>query len=164
LEPATATPAEAPTTAPQIDSDSAAAATSLPAARPEPAIKYPAPDLPGPPDAYPLGWKAGIVLKWRPGGQLAEDEFYHVHLEACRQMDGSHWYGVCVSTKDTTLEIEPGFLDPFHPPNQDGFAEVEWWVHVVRKTGEDEHGKPQGVALGHPSQRWTFIAEPKPGG
>lgn len=165
LEPDTPTPptpTATPSTAPKADTATPAAAIE-PTATSVPALKYPSPELLGPPDAYPLAWKAGIVLKWRPVGQLAADEYYYLHLDAYRQMDDSHWYGDYIFTKDTTLEIEPGFLAPFHPPQQDGFGEVRWWVHVVRKTSEDEHGKPQGVDLGHPSQKWTFVTEPKPG-
>ncbi len=107
LEADTATPLP-PTATPAATATEAAAtpaAATEPTATPVPALKYPSPELLGPPDAYPLGWKAGIVLKWRPVGQLAEDEFYHLHLEAFRRMDVAHWYGDYLFTKDTAVEI-----------------------------------------------------------
>jgi len=156
-------PTPTSTTVPAANTDTPVAADQA-TATPAPVHKYPSPELLGPPDAYPVAWKPGVALKWRPVGQLAEDEYYYLHLEAYRKMDDAHWYGDYIFTKDTTLEIEPDFLAPFHPPEQDGQAVVTWWVHVARKTGENEHGKPLGVELGAPSPKRTFVTEPKPGG
>ena len=48
--------------------------------------------------------------------------------------------------------LRSAFLAPFHLPSEQGQAEVYWWVRVVRKTGEDENGKPVGVDI-EPAQR-----------
>ena len=82
---------------------------------PAPVLKYPSPELLGPPDGYPVGWKSGIVLKWRAVGPLAEDEYCHLHLDAYRRMDNAHWYGDYLFTKDTTVEIAPGFFSSLPP-------------------------------------------------
>jgi hypothetical protein len=103
-----------------------------------------------------------VLLEWSEVGELAEDEYYHLHLDAVREVTDEPWYGDYVYTKDASYRIEGAFLAPFHPPQSQGDAVVSWWVRVVRKTGEDENGKPLGADLSAPSEKWTFIAESKP--
>jgi hypothetical protein len=161
-----ATPTKEPATqAPRAQEPATAAPPTEPPAATEPAafLKYPAPEPLGPPDAYPVGWKAGVTVKWRSVGQLAQDEFYCLHLDAYRERDDTHWYGDYLFTKEHTLEITPEFLAPFHPTEADGRAAVHWWVEVVRKTGENEQGKPLGVELSESGRMQTFVTEAKPG-
>ena len=94
--------------------------------------------------------------------ELAEDEYYHLHLDVYRQTDGEHRYGDYVFTKDTSYLAEGAFLAPFHLPAEEGLGRVEWSVRVVRKTGEDETGKPVGVDLSLPSEKRSFTLDPKP--
>ena len=95
-------------------------------------------------------------------GELGEDEFYHVHLERPPKTEAEQWYGDYVYTKDTELLVEGAFLAPFHLPAEQGHGVVYWWVRVVRRTGEDASGKPIGIDIGAPSEKRTFVTEPKP--
>jgi hypothetical protein len=146
----TAEPAGTPATAKPINTTSAEA------------FKYPPPALLEPPNGRPVGWKDTVTLEWTSAGDLAEDEYYHLHLDAFREVTGEHWYGDYVFTKETTYLLDQTILAPFHPSAEKGQAIVYWWVWVVRKTGEDEHGKPLGVDIGTPSEKRFFVTEAKP--
>lgn len=125
-------------------------------------FKYPPPVLLEPPDNRPVSWNSTVLLKWSSVGELAEDEFYHVHLERPPKTEAEQWYGDYVYTKDTEFLVEGAFLAPFHLPAEQGHGVVYWWVRVVRRTGEDASGKPTGIDIGAPSEKRTFITEPKP--
>ena len=127
-------------------------------------FKYPPPVLLDPPNNRPVSWGSTVLLIWDSVGELAEDEYYHVHLERPpKPGTNQEWYGDYVYTKDTQFLVEGAFLAPFHLPQDQGYGVVYWWVRVVRKTGEDENGKPIGVDISPPSEKRTFITEPKPG-
>jgi hypothetical protein len=123
---------------------------------------YPAPGLLEPSNNQPVPWQSTVLLKWESVGDLAADEYYHLHLERPPKTDGQQWYGDYVYLKETEFLIEGAFLAPFHLPSDQGHGVVYWWVRVVRKTGEDENGKPLGVDISPPSEKRTFITEPKP--
>jgi hypothetical protein len=125
-------------------------------------LKYPGPALLEPPDAQPVSWKSTVLLKWSSVGTLAEDEYYHLHLERRPEGVGQDWYGDYVYTKNTQYLAEGAFLDPFHPPEEYGQGTVYWWVRVVRKTGEDDSGKPVGMDIGEYSGERTLILDAKP--
>jgi hypothetical protein len=127
-------------------------------------LKYPPPALLDPPNDQPVSWKSTVTLRWSSAGQLAKDEYYHLHLERRPQTEGDSWYGDYVYTKDTKYLAEGAFLAPFHPPAEQGKGVVYWWVRVVRKTGEDQSGKPIGVDVGETSEERTLILDPKPAG
>jgi hypothetical protein len=127
-------------------------------------LKYPAPVLVDPPNNRPVSWNGELTLIWEPVGELAEDEYYHVHLERPPKTEAVDWWGDYVYTKDTELVLQSPFLAPFHYAAEHGHAVVYWWVRVVRKTGEDEAGKPLGVDLSAPSEKRTLILDPKPEG
>lgn len=142
------------------------AATSKP---PEPTdtpdasnLVYPPPALLDPPNGRPVSWQSTVILKWSSVGDLAKDEYYHLHMERRPQTAGEDWYGDYIYTKDTSYLAEEDFLAPFHQPADRGEATVYWWVRVVRKTGEDENGKPIGVDIGAHSEERTLRLEPKP--
>ena len=143
-----------PTSAPPAPTNTAAAADLI----------YPPPALLDPPDGRPVSWKSSVLLKWSSVGELAEDEYYHLHLERRPAGEGQEWYGDYVFTKEPQYWAEVAFLAPFHPPQEVGKATVYWWVWVVRKTGEDENGKPIGVDIGAQSEERTLILDPKPEG
>jgi hypothetical protein len=154
---ASAQPAETgavPTLAPPTPSNTPDAADLI----------YPPPALLDPPDGRPVSWKSTVLLKWSSVGDLAEDEYYHLHLERRPTTEGQEWYGDYVYTKEPEYWAEADFLAPFHTPEEAGKATVYWWVRVVRKTGEDENGKPTGVDIGAPSEERTLILDPKPEG
>jgi hypothetical protein len=141
------------------------AALPVPTATPAPeSIEYPPPTLADPPDGRRVAWKTTITLFWRGVGDLAKDEYYHVHLDRPPTVEEVAWYGDYIYTKDTALLVEQSFLAPFHLDAEHGSAVVYWWVRVVRKTGEDEDGKPLGVDISVPSEKRFFVVEPKPGG
>ncbi len=161
--PATPTPAAAQKTpqTPGPTQTTKPTPTQTPAAA---EFKYPPPVLLEPPNNRPVSWKSTVLLVWEPVGELAEDEYYHVHLERPpKPGTDQEWYGDYVFTKDTQFLVEGAFLDPFHLPQNQGYGVVYWWVRVVRKIGEDENGKPIGVDISPPSEKRTFITEPKPG-
>jgi len=117
-----------------------------------------------PPPNRPVSWGSTALLLWTPAGDLAEDEYYHVHMERRPRTAEEPWYGDYVYTKDTQFLAERDFLAPFHPAQEHGHGIVYWWVRVVRKTGEDKNGKPIGIDISPSSEERTLIVEPKPGG
>jgi hypothetical protein len=172
-EKATAEPTKRATEAPEATAEpeeTAAEPTETSAAQPPPPTRtpemaetiYPPPVLLEPPNNRPVRWRESVPLIWSSVGELAEDEYYHLHLERRPQTEGQEWYGDYVYTKETEFLVEPSFLAPFHPPNAQGHGFVYWWVRVVRKTGEDENGKPIGIDLSPSSEERVFIVEPKP--
>ncbi len=152
--PATATAsAEAPSPTPQ------------PTDTPNPTnFKYPPPVLSEPPIDQLVSWNGTVLLKWISVGELAEDEYYHLHLERRPRTAQEPWYGDYVYTRDTQFLAEGAFLAPFHPSEEHGQGVVSWWVRVVRKTGEDTNGKPIGVDISPSSEERTLIVDPKPEG
>jgi hypothetical protein len=111
-----------------------------------------------------VSWGSRVLLKWTSVGDLAEDEYYHLHLERRPRTPQEPWYGDYVYTKDTQFLAEGAFLAPFHPSEEHGQGVVYWWVRVVRKTGEDTNGKPVGVDISPSSEERTLNVEPKPEG
>jgi hypothetical protein len=136
-----------------------ATSTSTPEAS---ALKYDAPELLEPADGSRIPWKGTLLLTWSSAGTLTGDEYYHLHFERPPRTESEQWYGDYVFTKDTEFLLQGAFLAPFHLSADQGEAAVEWWVRVVRKTGEDAGGKPEGSDVGLHSERRTLILEPKP--
>ena len=138
-----------------------ASATSTPAVG---EMKYPPPVLLEPPDNRPVSWRNTVLLQWSAvtDGELQEDEYYHLHLERRPRTEGEQWYGDYVYTKETEYRAEGPFLAPFHPSSEHGPAVVYWWVRVVRRTGQDENGKPIGIDISPYSEERTLILEAKP--
>jgi len=163
---ATAKPTAAGTAAPGATTSTmpGATATQTPTltARPTATPKYAAPVLLEPPYGVSISWKYKALLIWQPVGDLAEDEYYCVHLDALRENDQSPWYGDYMFTKDSSFLAGDAFLAPFHPPESQGRGQVYWWVSVVRKTGQDENGKPVGIEISPPSEKWMFVTKSKP--
>ena len=162
--PTATSPTQSPTTAPK-PTQTKAATSEPPAPTDTPDasdLVYPPPALLDPPNERPVGWESTVTLKWSSVGDLAEDEYYHLHMERRPATEGEDWYGDYVYTKDTSYLAEGAFLAPFHPPGDYGESTVYWWVRVVRKTGEDENGKPTGVDIGAHSEERTLRLDPKP--
>lgn len=156
---ATASPgATVTTTATQTPMLPAPTITSRPTATP----KYAAPVLLEPPNEVSISWGYKVLLIWQPVGDLTEDEYYCVHLDAYRESDRAPWYGDYAFTKDSSFLVGDAFLAPFHPPQLQGRAMVYWWVSIVRKTGQDQSGKPVGVEISPPSAKRLFVTESKP--
>jgi hypothetical protein len=147
------TPTPTPTPLPPTPTDTPAADLLI----------YEAPVLLEPPSGLVVPWKGKMLLKWSSVGKLGPDEYYHLHFERPPITEGQTWYGDYVFTKSTEYLAEAAFLDPFHPPAEQGQGKVYWWVRVVRKTGEDANGKPLGVDISLPSEKHSFLIDPKPG-
>jgi hypothetical protein len=127
------------------------------------AYEYPAPVLLKPPVDQPVSWRSTVLVQWSPVGTLAAGEYYHLRVYR-PTTPGLEDYGDYVFTKQTEYRLERTFLAPFHPPAGGGQAVVYWWVSVVRKTGEDQNGKPIGIEISLPSDKWTLVLDPKPEG
>jgi hypothetical protein len=117
-----------------------------------------------PPPEGRVAWRDRVLLKWTPVEGLAEDEYYRLEFDRPQITEGMVPYGDYVFVKDNEYLWEKAALAPFHPPEVQGEAVVYWWVRVVRKTGEDENGKPVGVDVSPPSVKWVLILETKPEG
>jgi hypothetical protein len=126
------------------------------------ALRYPPPALLDPPNNQPVSWKSTVLLKWSSVGDLAEDEYYHVHLERPPKSETVEWWGDYAYTKEPEFLAEAALLAPFHYSADYGHAVVYWWVRVVRKTGVGEDGKALGEDIGVHSEKRTLILEPKP--
>jgi|GEM_PF-1679122 len=127
-------------------------------------IKYSAPVPLDPPPEGRVSWRSRVLLNWTPVGELAEDEYYRLEFDRPPTTEGMEPYGDYVFVKDNQYLWEKAALAPFHPPEVQGDAMVYWWVRAVRKTGEDENGKPLGIDISPPSDKWALILEPKPEG
>jgi hypothetical protein len=156
---------ETPTRAPAQTGEPAqeATATTQPATptnTPDASVlTFPPPALLDPPNNQPVAWKSTMLLRWSPVGELAEDQYYHLHVERRPQTEGQTWYGDYVYTKETEHLLEAAFLAPFHLSAEHDKAVVYWWVRVVRQTGVDDNGKPVGVDIGAPSEERTMILD-----
>ena len=126
-------------------------------------LKYGAPILLDPPSNMSVSWGSTVLFKWTTVGELAADEYYAVEFHRPPK-PGMQEYGDTFFEKGTEYLWAGSAKDPFHPPEVQGPVVVDWWVRVVRKTGETESGKPFGIDLSLPSQKWTLILNPKPGG
>jgi len=125
-------------------------------------VKYPPPALQEPPNGQPVPWNSTVLLKWSSVGELAENEYYHVHLERRPRTAEEEWYGDYIYTKETEYRAQGTFIAPFHPAAATGTGVVYWWVRVVEKIGEDENGKPLGVDVSPSSEERTLLLDPKP--
>jgi hypothetical protein len=155
---------ESATMTPEPAETGAATTPALPTATNTPqtsAVKYPPPVLLDPPDNRPVSWKSTVLLKWSSVGELAADEFYHLQLEIRPRWAGDYAYGDYVYTKENQFLLEGAFLAPFHPPAGSSASVINWWVRVVRQTGQSEAGKPIGIDISPYSEERTLIIEPK---
>lgn len=159
--PTATSPTQSPTAPKPTQTKAATSEPPAPTDTPDASdLIYPPPALLAPPNGRPVSWQSTVILEWSSVGDLAEDEFYHLHLERRPKTEGEDWYGDYVYTKSTSYLVD--FLVPFHLPADHGQAIVYWWVRVVRKTGEDENGKPTGVDIGLHSEERTLRLEPRP--
>jgi hypothetical protein len=161
--PTATSPTQSPTASRATPTKETTSQPPRPTSTPDTAnLKYPPPALLEPPDGIVISWGSTVTLEWSSVGKLAEDEYYHVHLERRPKTAGEQWYGDYVYTKDTDYLADRAFLAPFRLQPDQGQAIVYWWVRVVRETGEDEAGKPVGVDIGAYSEERTFKLEPSP--
>jgi hypothetical protein len=161
--PTASEPTQSPTASSATQTKAATAQPSTPTNTPNAAnLKYPPPALLDPPNEIVVSWGSTVTMKWSSVGKLADDEYYHVHLERRPKAEWESWWGDYIYTKDTSYLAERSFLLPFRLQPGQGQAIVYWWVRVVRKTGEDEDGKPVGVDIGAYSEQRTLRLEASP--
>lgn len=95
-----------------------------------------------------VGAQSKIILTWQPARPLAADEYFQVRVD--------YNYGegnpqLTFSTRATSFQL-PASL--YANPNCGVF---NWQVTVMRQTGTDESGQPEGVAVSYASLYWYVI-------
>jgi hypothetical protein len=155
----TATPSRTPTSAPtRTASPTRRPATATPVPTEPPptvGVQYPAPALISPFDGQVFSERDRITLSWQPVGQLAPNEYYvpTVAFSPYRE-PGATWYDETVPwLKETNWNLSEHrwLLDE----SSDG--QFRWAVRVLRRTGINEEGRPEGVAASPLSAVRTLI-------
>jgi hypothetical protein len=81
-----------------------------------------------------------IVLEWQSVGQLAADEYYVPTVAYLRF--GETWYDETPWTKELSWTMsDHGYLLDLSDNGQ-----FRWAVRVMRRTGVNDKGKPEGTA------------------
>ena len=116
------------------------------------ARQWPAPELLGPPlGAIFLGQAQPIVLQWRPLKELAADEYYEVRVDY-NYKEGNP--SATFTTRETQLALPESL---YQAPNCGVF---NWQVTLMRQTGVDKAGQPQGEPISYNSLysyvRWSY--------
>ncbi len=161
---ATATPTMEPTAtlAPTNTPRPTARPTSPPpppAPTPTPAVRpqFPAPPLLSPTNGQVFSSRDTIVLRWEPVGQLAPDEYYVPAVHYLRY--GDSWPDETPWLKEPSWEMsEHRYLLEL---SDDG--DFRWAVRVMRRTGINNEGKPEGTARSPMSEVRTLEWK-RPGG
>jgi hypothetical protein len=92
-----------------------------------------------------MGAGEPIVLRWTALESLEADEYYRVKVDYNYSESNTaleYW------TRDTQLVLPPDLYDV---PNCGVF---NWRVTLMKKSGADADGQPEGVALSYPSLYW----------
>jgi hypothetical protein len=136
-------------------------ATPAPTATQQPTrvgVQYPAPVLASPADGQLFTARDPIPLAWQPVGQLGPDDYY-VTTVSYRHF-GEIWYDETPWTKETrwTLSEHRYLLD------LSDNGQFRWAVQVMHRTGIDDEGRPQGIAVSPSSEVRTLIWEAPTGG
>ncbi len=92
-----------------------------------------------------MGDSAPVVLRWKPLKELAAGEYYRVKVD----YDYSESNTVVVYTTRETQLVLPASL--YASPNCGVF---NWQVTLMRQTGTDADGQPDGSPLSFPSLYW----------
>jgi hypothetical protein len=133
--PSPPTPTPSPTRAPEP--------TATPVSAPE--IEYEAPILTWPEDGTVWGPRYAVVLRWKPVGELAEDEYYDVQV--WWDNGTRHWGQYQQDTEWVFPELLRGESE------DDRFY---WNVTVRAQIGEARKG-PSDPPLSPPSDTWFFL-------
>ena len=126
---------------------------------PEPLARLlPGPELVSPPlGARFEGLGRPVVLQWKPVKPLAPDEYYEVDVDYNRVETNNL---VRLTTRATELTLPVGL---YETPNCGVF---NWQVTLMRQTGTDAAGRPQGQAVSYRSLywyvRWSYPAGQAP--
>ncbi len=108
--------------------------------RPTAGPQFPAPVLQSPPEGRVYSSNDSVVLRWEPVGQLAPDEYYVPTVAFLRF--GETWYDETPWTKQPSWDMsEHRYLLDLSDN-----GEFRWAVRVMRRTGINNEGKPEGTA------------------
>jgi hypothetical protein len=155
--PPTATPVPPPPTPEPV-----VVATPEPTATPVPPAanqKYAAPVLIDPPDGQEIYHVSGVVpiLRWKPVGELAANEYYHVTFRVKRQNgDVVRWIGL--DTASTELIVTEG--DAILMRTQPQVGEVAWFVVVLSQNGDAWQPGKEGAQISPESETRVFLMKP----
>lgn len=146
---ATPTRAATPTATPTATLTPTRPPTATPTVPPTP-TPFPAPSLLAPADGQYFGSGSPVLLQWTSVGPLPADAYYVITLA---YPHGSEtWYDETPWLKDTSwLVNEHSYL--LDLSNDGSFV---WSVRVMRRTGEDDRGRPVGIPLGPSSEERSF--------
>ena len=117
---------------------------------PPTATPFPAPTLLAPANGQYFGSGSPVLLQWTSVGSLPADAYYVITL--------AYPHGNATCYDETPWLKETSWLVNEHSylldlSNDGSFV---WSVQVMRRTGEDEHGRPVGVPLGPMSEERSF--------
>jgi serine/threonine-protein kinase len=122
-----------------------------------------APILMSPGDGQTFAHNDQIVLEWQPVGQLPQDGYYEVIVEYTPAQDPQTTW-----TDETPWVKTPNWTLSEHAylPGLSADGLFRWSVRVMRKTGENAQGRPNGTALSPAStaRTLTWQAPPQAGG
>lgn len=121
-------------------------------------MQFPAPRPVSPADGQVFSTRDQIVLQWQAVGQLAPNEYYvptvfYLHL-------GETWYDDTPWLKETSWTLS----DHAYLPGLSDNGEFQWAVRVIRRTGINAEGKPEGTAISPMSQVRRLIWRPPSSG
>jgi tetratricopeptide (TPR) repeat protein len=130
--------------------------TPRPTATPtEIAIKYPAPKLLEPANRMAFGTPLETpILKWKPVGELASDEYYSA-MVVHYYPPGNAVYWTSGLIKETEVKLPEGA--GYGKADHDEFY---WWVTVHRAINTTPNGKPDGPPISPRSEVLMFFWGP----
>jgi serine/threonine protein kinase/outer membrane protein assembly factor BamD (BamD/ComL family) len=171
------TPTPKPTNSPVATPSEAPGSTLVPTPRPSPrptrasptpttkpvsaGAQYPAPVLLEPANRREFSSGSEIVLRWQPVGQLKANEYYQILVTfAPASNPGETWPDNTPWIRDSQWTLsEHNYLSDLSADDL-----FHWSVRVVRQTGTDAEGNPQGTPLSPMSEERTLIWRGTPEG
>ena len=112
-----------------------------------------------PPNGQEIYNVSGVVpiLRWKPVGELAANEYYHVTLRVKRQNgEVVRWMGL--DTSSTELIVTEGDAQLMRTPPQ--LSEVAWFVVVLSQKADSWQGGKEGAQISPESAARIFHMKP----
>lgn len=151
----TTTPTREPTVTPVPTPTQTRTPRPKPTKPPPTPTKIPAPVLRSPPDGDVYSFRDEVVLEWEPVGQLAADEFYVPIVER------TQWGNQVLDETPWTKETQWRMSDHEYLLEYSDDGEFRWAVQVMRRTGTNEKGRPEGTPRSPMSEVRTLIWKKK---
>jgi hypothetical protein len=117
-------------------------------------MQYDAPKLVSPFDGQVFSERDKITLSWQPVAQLAPNEYYVPTVAYLRL--GETWYDETPWINQPSL-TRWDLSDHRYLLDLSDDGQFRWAVRVMRRTGINEEGRPEGVAVSPLSEVRTFI-------